>query len=210
MHHLDGGDRARARALAEEVRTETLARGDLWGPSMALDVLAHIARAEGETTAARQLFEETLQMRRAMGEPHAIGHILRYLGEIAEERGEAAQAARCYAEALPLLREAWDVNRLAAVLRGVAALALAAGEPARALRIAGTVSVVHATYGTRIHMDVAPTQNLWARTSWDDIREAARGMLSPADAAAAWAAGEALSLERAIADALDWLAPSGA
>jgi predicted ATPase/DNA-binding XRE family transcriptional regulator len=210
MHHLDGGDRARARTLAEEVRKEALARGDLFVTSSALDVLAHIARAEGETTTARQLFDETLQMRRAMGDPHAIGHILRYLGEIAEERGEAAQAACYYAEALPLLREAWDVNRLAAVLRGVAALALAAGEPARALRIAGTVSVVHATYGTRIYMDVAPAQKLWARTSWEDIREAARGALSPAEAAAAWGEGEALSLEAAITDALGWLPPSGA
>jgi hypothetical protein len=210
VHHLDGGDLARARALAEEVRRESLAQGDLMVTSSALDVRAHIARAEGDTTTARQLFDETLQMRRAMGDAFSIGHILRFLGEIAEERGEAAQAACYYAEALTQLREAWDINRLAAVLRGVAALALAAGEPARALRLAGAVSVVHATYGTRIFRELAPTQNLWARTSWDDIRDAARGALSPAEAAAAWGEGEALSLEAAIADALGWLSPSDA
>jgi tetratricopeptide (TPR) repeat protein len=205
-HHLDVGDRARARALAEEVRTETLARGQLGVTQMALDVLAHIARAEGETTTARQLFDETLQMRRAMGDPFSVGHILRYLGEIAEEQGETALAARYYAEALTQLREAWDVSRLAAVLRGVAALALAAGEPARALRLAGTVSVVHATYGTRIFMDVAPAQ-LWARTSWEDIRATARQALNPAEAVVAWGEGQAMSLEMAIADALGWLPP---
>jgi predicted ATPase len=180
VHHLDGGDLARARARAEEARIATLALGDLLETSSALDVLAHIARAEGETTTARQLFEEALRLRRVTGHAHPKGHILRYLGEIAEEQGEATQAARYYAEALALLREAWDVNRLAAVLRGVAALALAAGEPARALRMAGVVSVVHATCGTRIFMDVAPAQQLWARTSWEDIRAAARGALSPA------------------------------
>jgi predicted ATPase/DNA-binding XRE family transcriptional regulator len=208
VHHLDGGDLGRARALAEELRITGLAQGHLNITDSALDVLAHIARAEGETPTARQLFEESLRMRRAAGAPHAMGHILRYLGEIAEEQGEAAQAGRYYAEALTQLREAWDVNRLAAVLRGVAALALAAGEPARALRLAGAVHVVQATHGTRIFMDVAPAQKLWARTSWDDIRAAARAALNPTDAAAAWGEGEALSLETAIADALEWLSPA--
>jgi tetratricopeptide (TPR) repeat protein len=207
VQHLDGGDLARARALAEEVRRESLAQGDLMVTSSALDVLAHIARAEGDTPTARQLFDETLQMRRARRDAFSIGHILRFLGEIAEERGESGQAARYYAEALTQLREAWDINRLAAVLRGVAALALAAGEAARALRLAGAVHVVHANYSTRIFRDLAPTQNLWARTSWVDIRDAARGALSPAEAAAAWGEGEAMSLEAAIADALGWLPP---
>ena len=100
----------------------------------------------------------------------------------------------------------WDVNRIAAVLRGVAALALTAGDPAWALRIAGAVHRVHATHGTRIYMDVAPAQKLWARTSWEHIRDAAQQALSPADAVAAWAAGQDTSLEQAIADALDWMA----
>jgi hypothetical protein len=132
---------------------------------------------------------------------------LRFLGEIAEEQGETEQARASYAEALVMLREAWDVNRIAAVLRGVAALALTAGDAARALRIAGTVHVAHATHGTRIFMDVAPAQKLWARTSWDDIRDTARQALSPDDGAAAWAEGQATSLEQAIAGALDWLSP---
>ena len=148
---------------------------------------------KGRRAKARQLFEESLALRRTSGDGHSIGHILRFLGEIAEEQGETEQARVYYAEALVMLRDAWDVNRLAAVLRGVAALALMAGDPARALRIAGAVHVVHATHGTRIYLDVAPALKLWARTSWEDIRDAAQQAMSPADAAAAWAEGQAMA-----------------
>jgi predicted ATPase/tetratricopeptide (TPR) repeat protein len=204
-HHLDVGDLAQSRTLAEEVQTRSVAEGDINVANAALDVLAHIARAEGDTATARRLFAESLTLRRSVGDRFAIGHILRFLGEIAEEQGETAQARAYYAEALVLLRDVWDVNRSAAVLRGLAALALAAGEPARALRLAGAVHVVHARCGTRIFMDVAPAQKLWARTSWEQIRDAARQALSPEESAAAWAEGQAMPLEQAIADALDWL-----
>ena len=207
IHHLDVGELPRGRALVEEVLAHSMAQGDLHAASMALDVLAHIERAEGQTETARQLFAESLTLRRLLGDGHALGHILRFLGEIAEEQGKTEQATSYYAEALALLRDACDVNRSAAVLRGVAALALRAGDATRALRIAGAVHVVHATYGTRISMDVAPAQNLWARTSWEHIRSAAQHALNPLDAAAAWAEGQAMSLEQVIAVALDWMAP---
>ena len=206
VHYLDMGELTRSRALAEEVRVKAVAGGNLGVATACLDVLAHVARAEGDTATARRLFMESLTLRRALGDSHGSGHILRFLGEIAEEQGETDQAAVYNAEALVMLREAWDVNRIAAVLRGVAALALTAGDPGRALRIARAVNVVHAMHGTRIFMDVAPAQKLWARTSWEHIRASAEQALSPADAAAVWAEGQAMSLERAIAYALDGLA----
>jgi predicted ATPase/DNA-binding XRE family transcriptional regulator len=206
MHHLDVGELSRSRAIAEEALAQSTTHGDLGLAHMAMDVLAHIARAEGQTLAARQLFEESLRLRRHFRDGFSIGHTLRFLGEIAEEQGETEQARVYYTEALVLLRASWDVNRIAAVLRGVAALALLAGDPAWALRIAGAVHVVHARCGTRIYMEVAPAQKLWARTSWEHIRHTAQQALSPADAAVAWAAGQATSFEKAIADALDWMA----
>ncbi len=207
VHHLDVGELSRSRAIAEEVYAHSMAQGEFVIAFSVLDVLAHIARAEGQTATARQLFTESLTLRRVHGDGHALGHILRFLGEIAEEEGEADQARISYAEALALLGDAGDINRSAAVLRGVAALALTAGDAARALRIAGAVHALHARYGTRIYLDVAPAQKLWARTSWEHIRAAATRALRPAEGAAAWAEGQAMSLETAIAAALDWMAP---
>jgi predicted ATPase len=204
VHHLDVGDLTQSRALAELVHAQSVAQGNLYIANAALDVLAHVARAEGETAAARQLFAESLTLRRLHGDGGGIGHILRFLGEIAEEQGETEQARTSYAEALVLLRDAWDVNRIAAVLRGVAALALADGDARWALRLAGAVSAHHARCGTRIYMDVAPAQKLWARTSWEQIGETARHALGPADATVAWAEGQAMALEQAIAEALDY------
>jgi len=199
------GDLSQSRALAEEVHAQAVAQGDGVTDQAALDVLAHIARADGDMATAHRLFVESLALRRLHHDGHSIGHILRFLGEIAEEEGKTERARAYYAEALALLRDAWDVNRCAAVLRGVAALALVAGDASRALRIAGAVHMVHATHGTQIFLDIAPAQKLWAHTSWDDIRDAARQGLSPAEATAAWAVGQAMSLETVIIYALGGL-----
>jgi predicted ATPase/transcriptional regulator with XRE-family HTH domain len=201
-HYLDVGDVPRARALVEEAHTLAVAQGDRYWTHNALDVLGQIARAEGDTEAARQLFEESLVLRRVRRDKASIGAILRYLGEIAEEQGATDQARAYYGEALSALRNGWDVNRIIAILRGVAALALQAGNAERALRLAGTVNAVQMTIDPRIWMDIAPQQKLWARTSWADIQEATCRVLGPAEAAAAWAAGQAMSLDGAIADAL--------
>jgi predicted ATPase/transcriptional regulator with XRE-family HTH domain len=201
-HYLDMGDLSRARALVEESHMLAVAQGDRVVTHMALDVLGHIARAEGDTETARGLFEESLALRRALRDDHSIGHILRFLGEIAEEQGATEQAGACYAEALRALRDAWDVHRIVAILRGVAALALIEGDPARALRLAGVADSVLATTSTAMWLEIAPKQNLWARTGWEQIRAAAEQAMSPAEAAAAWAEGQTLSLEDAIADAL--------
>jgi predicted ATPase/DNA-binding XRE family transcriptional regulator/Tfp pilus assembly protein PilF len=201
-HYLDMGDLSRARALLEEGHVLAVAQGDRHVTGQALDVLGNIARAEGDTETARGLFEESLALRRALRDNHSTGHILRFLGEIAEEQGATEQAGAYYAEALRALRDGWHVSRIVATLRGVAALALREGQPARALRLAGVVDRERATASTLMSLEVAPRQALWARTSWEQIRAEAEQAMSPADAAAVWAEGQALSLEDAIAEVL--------
>src|SRR5262249_28946030 len=88
VHHLDVGELSRSRAIAEEVHAHAMAQGDFVIAFSVLDVLAHLARAEGQTATARQLFTESLTLRRLHGDGHALGHCLRFLGEIAEEEGE--------------------------------------------------------------------------------------------------------------------------
>jgi predicted ATPase/DNA-binding XRE family transcriptional regulator len=201
-HYLDMGELSRARALVEESRMLAVAQGDRIATNQALDVLGNIARAEGDTETARQLFEQSLALRRALRDNHSTGHILRFLGEIAEEDDATEEAGAYYAEALHALRDAWHVGRIVAILRGVAALALKEGQLARALRLAGVADSVRATVSTLMSLEVAPRQDLWARTSWEQIRAAAEQAMNPADAAAVWAEGQALSLEDAIAEAL--------
>jgi tetratricopeptide (TPR) repeat protein len=201
-HYLDLGELSRARALVEEGHMLAVAQGDREVTNQALDVLGNIARAEGNTETARGIFEESLALRRALRDNYSTGHILRFLGEIAEEQGATEQAGAYYAEALRALRDGWHVDRIVAILRGVAALALKEGQPARALRLAGIADRERATVSTLQSLEVAPRQALWARTSWEQIRAAAEQAMSPADAVAVWAEGQALSLEDAIAEAL--------
>jgi hypothetical protein len=190
-HRLGQGEAQRARDCYAESHAASAAVGDRWVAAMACDGLAQVARAHGDTASARRLFAEELALHRALGDKHGIGHTLLILGGLAEEEGDVAGAGTCYAEALTMLRDFWDPGRLTGVLRGVAALALAQEQPARALRLAGAVAAV--------------PQHLWSPEAWERERlgEEARKHLSPEAAVAAWEEGRAMSLEQAVAYALE-------
>jgi non-specific serine/threonine protein kinase len=189
FHHLGAGDQSVASDYFLQSRAASVAVGDRWTTSIACDGLAQVARARGDRETARRLFAEELALHRELGDKHGIGHTRRFLGELAEEQGDAEGAEACYAEALTMFRDAWDPGRLTAVLRGVAALALVKDQPARALRLAGAVAAVQ--------------QHLWSPEDWEHIGEEARKRLSPEAAATAWEEGRAMSLEQAIAHALE-------
>jgi hypothetical protein len=82
-------------------------------------------------------------------------------------------------------------------------VALARGRPVRAARLVGAVAAVWTARG-RSAWDIEPR----SRRDRDRNLAAARARLDEAAFAAAWAEGQAMSLEEAIAEALQQ-APSG-
>jgi hypothetical protein len=102
-----------------------------------------------------------------------------------------------FAESLAVARESGDQQRIAEALVGMAGCAAAQGQPLRALRLAGAGAALRARDGHPLSAD--EQEALTSRLA--PAREAL-----PDDAqAAAWAEGQALSLEEAIAYALEGL-----
>src|SRR5262249_32256146 len=160
----------------------------------ALAHLGAVARAQGDYPAARALLEESLALRRDAGNRRALPDSLRCLAEVAYEQGDAVAAGALYREALAILRDLGDRTELAAVLEGVAALAAGAARLARAVRLAGAAAALRAALGAR----PSPTRQAEV-ARW---LAPARRELSAAGYAAAWTAGQAMTLEQAVADAL--------
>jgi hypothetical protein len=85
-------------------------------------------------------------------------------------------------------------------LEGVAGVAGAQGQPARAARLFGATDALRAALG----LPVRPAD----RRHYDRDVSAVRAALGAETFAAAWAAGRALSLEQAIAEATECLLSS--
>jgi tetratricopeptide (TPR) repeat protein len=198
-HHIDGGELSLARDFLAQARATSLAVGDRLIASVACDGLGEVARMQGDVAEARQLFEEELALHRTLKDKHGIGHTLRWLGWLAQAEGDLPGAWACYREALSALRDAWDPNRLSVVLHGVASLVLDTGDAARALRLAGAVVAA----GTAGEQQSASDESQPWSPNWLALQERAQAMLTAAEAANAWAEGQAMTLEQAIAYALE-------
>jgi hypothetical protein len=116
------------------------------------------------------------------------------LGDVARHQGDFAQAADLYVEGLTQLRGSEARNEYAACLEGLAAVAWAGGAAARAARLCGAAAVARLP-------DITFTPACVAGGA--EVVAAARAALGEEEFAAAWAAGQALALEEAVALALE-------
>ena len=100
-------------------------------------------------------------------------------------------AQACFAESLTIARQE---DQIAASLEALAGLAAMQGQPGRALRLAGAAAALRDRIGAQPWPanQAALTRRL----------AAAREALSAQGQAAAWADGQALTVEQAIAEAL--------
>ena len=190
-----GDDPAAARRYAE---AEALARptGDGWVLGHILWNRADLARRAGDPRLARRLLEEALALQRAHREPRGIGQTLARLGRVALAEGDAAAARRGLTQGLAVLRDAGYVWGLPPRLRDLAQVAEAQGHPARAARLWGAAAAQHqALLGRPLPAHEGPTLAQAA--------ESLRARLGAAAFDAAWAEGQAMTLEQAVAYALE-------
>src|SRR5207245_3121901 len=100
-----------------------------------------------------------------------------------------------YREALEAARDGDDPTQVGLMLMGVASLAAARGQPARAVRLASAAAAWREVFG-------APFAPAWAAwyARWLDPAHRALGETARAEA---WAEGQTMTLQRAVAVALD-------
>ena len=120
-----------------------------------------------------------------------IARSLRRQGRIAQQRGDLVAARRCFAESLTLCKELGNQRPVADSLEGLAAVAGGQRLPERACRLFGAAAALRETGG----WPLAPVyQNEYERQV-----AAVRATLGEEAFAAAWAEGQAMTPEEAVA-----------
>jgi predicted ATPase len=191
----DLGDSERAAARFAESLALYRALENRRGIAVTLNNLGDIAMFQGELEQATVALTEALALARALGDRDHTAMCLQNLGEVARKRDEVAQAEALQREALALFRDLGDPHHCAEALEYLGSTAGTARQGERAARLLGAAAAVRQTLGT--------PQTAWAREEMDEAVAVARAELGEPRWAVAFAAGQALALEQAIAEALD-------
>lgn len=191
------GDAANVRRDYSQAHTyyaESLARhrelGDTHSVAIALHNLGEVSWRQGDYRRAAQLYEESLQLFRELDATYGVARSLSGLAEVARSEGDYATARDRYAESLALHRETEDSQQIGLDLVGLAGLAVAEGQPARAARLLGAAEALLTASG----VPLLPAE----RDDYERTVDAVRAGLDAVPFAAAWAAGRAMPLDRAL------------
>jgi predicted ATPase/DNA-binding NarL/FixJ family response regulator len=182
-----------ARAETFEIESSTIWRelGDRLGYAGSLSALALLAHRRGDSPRARTLLEDSLAVRREFGDQWGIARVQHQLGDVAAEQAQLPMARACYEESIVLWHALHDAWGIALCLESMAVLAQSRGDSARALRLIGAAgSVRHAVQPSL----TTPVQRL----HFQHAIAAAETALGPTPSAAAFAAGQAMSLDEAV------------
>lgn len=196
------GHTEQAAACFEEVVAIGRARGDALSIYTPLASLAQIALDHGDLATATARFTEAMAVSRAAGHLDHVGAALQRLGELALMQNDARRAAAVLLEAIQTLLTAGILWALANALELLAAAYARIGQEERAARLFGAVATSHTT----IKAPYTPAE----QPSIEALVAPARAAMSAGAWAAAFAAGQALSLEQACAEALVAPAPEEA
>ncbi len=187
------GDFDRAIALEEEALALLRGIGDPLWTALVLVNLADANLWRGDLARAQVFAEEGLALSRAVGNEFGLALALGPVAVVATERGDLARAARLYEERLSLWMALGDRLGIGGTLAGLAGVAMARGQPERAARL------LSAAYALRDALGVA---HLHHHVRGERILAATRASLDEETFAEMWAAGRALPVEAAIADAV--------
>jgi predicted ATPase/class 3 adenylate cyclase len=197
----DQGDLARARACYEEALALGLgrARNDQYVIANTLSNLSSLALAAGDLEQADARSAESLVVSRQVNYQAEVARNLDRQALIAWRRGQLRPAAALAREALALAvsRAAGDMRFHGDSLEVYAIIGASQEHAERAARLLGAVVAFRERIGMRRPMDVLTAADIEA------VVTPARAALGEAMWAVAFAAGRALTLEEAIAEALD-------
>ncbi|MFL5805417.1 MAG: ATP-binding protein [Roseiflexaceae bacterium] len=185
------GASTEATALFEQSLALYRELGDQRGMGETLSRLALERLFQQDYAGARPLFEESLDVMRQQGDTRGSAFALGALGAVVMEMGDLAHARALYEESLALYWKLGDKRRLAFALFG---LAIVEEQPERAARLLAAGEALHEAIGS----GMVP----YVRIHYERRRGSLRAQLDAATFDAAWAAGRAMSLEQAIAEAV--------
>jgi predicted ATPase/class 3 adenylate cyclase len=197
------GDLVRAQALLEESADLVRRAGARTAYNTVLTTysespfanLARLAEQQGDLGRARQLYDEAMAFSRARRDSHGVANVVRCLAMLACRQGDLEQATTLLNESLRLFHDLADTPCSWNHLILVAHAATLEGYHTRAARLLGAVEVQQATSGN-VPLGIA-------RAVHDDTIAVAHSGLGNDAFAVAWVEGRAMTLEQAVAYALE-------
>jgi predicted ATPase/class 3 adenylate cyclase len=195
------GDYERAEGLFRESLALRQAQGDEQGVAHTLHHLGGLARLRGDYVAARSFHEQSLAIYRREGYKGGIAHSLNSLAKIARLSGDYELGRSLHRESLSLL---WELNDKVAItycLLGLADVAWLQGQARRGAALLAAADALRQAIGLSPNADAVVT--------YESNLLALRSILGEEAFAAAWAEGQAMTLEQAIAYALEVDAAAG-
>jgi predicted ATPase/DNA-binding XRE family transcriptional regulator len=186
---------AQARALLEEEQQVLARLKDKFSDAWALNHLGHVALLQGDYGQAVRYYADSLALFQAIeAGPGPIGEATQALGDAALAQGDVARATTLLTQALSSFRDPPDKLGAVWCLPGLAGAIAADGRPERAVRLWGAAEALRTAIGARPAFAV--------RVVHQRLMAAAREQLGEECFAAAWAEGQAMTMEQAIEMAL--------
>ena len=180
-----------ARSLFEESLAIWRELGDRWALAVPLGNLGHMAVVQGDYAAAQSLLEEALAIKRELRDRWWIAMLLCNLGCVALGQGDCGRAAALFEESLILAQEHGDKRAVFTCLAGMAGVLDGQGQPERAVRLLGAVGALREA----MEVPLLPA----GQVTYDHVVTMARTRLDEATFAAAWAQGQTMTVEQAVA-----------
>jgi predicted ATPase len=194
------GEYAAAQTLLEESLKLSRETGYELGTTYPLNALGNLANLQGDYATALTFYEECLTLRRELGYKRGVAATLADVANVWAKQGEYAAARALYEDSLTLYRELGNKRGVVSVLSGLACLAQIQGRLLTATRLLGVVEALLAQLRTRLDEP--------QYTDMEQTIATIHAQLDHTTFAAAWAAGQRMTLEQAIAFALGESEPS--
>ena len=192
---LRPGDNHLAQTRLEEALVLSRELGDTRSMGFELSGLGEVALRQGDYKRAAQLVEESLKLRRQLGNKWGIGVSLGTLGWVAMRQGDRKRAIARLGESLSVRQEIGDKGGCAWCLERLAEIALAQSHAEKAVRLFSAAAALRDSIGSVIDPVDQP--------QYERRLASMRAGLGEERFEAAWDEGRTLTLEQAIAHALE-------
>jgi non-specific serine/threonine protein kinase len=171
--------------------------GNKWGAAMLLTYSAAIPLEQGDHVRAARLAQQGLALARELGDRIGVYASLFNLALLARARHDRGEARRLFQEALVLSVDTGDKGNTAYCLEALAEEAASEDDLVRAAQLWGAAEALLEIGEAAVYAHTTD------RSSYEQSVSAARGKLDVEQWEAAWGEGRQMTLERAIAYALD-------
>jgi tetratricopeptide (TPR) repeat protein len=192
---LNLGEFERAQALLEESLALRREMGERGAIGYLLRCLSDMASSLGDYARARALLEDSLTFARERGLTNELAAVLRSQAAVARRQGEMKEARSFLQESLLLLQTSRPSPDAVAV--SLEELAMLDHGEKRLGRAAGFFAAA-----AKIRQEFSSPASLLKRQEFEQCVEDVRASLGEAAFALAWAEGQAMPLEQAIAEGL--------